>query len=190
MHHRDWQRRCEIGRLIEATIQPAPWMERDGHHARGVLQQVAAGLAQQFAERGRERPACVVLEGVNDVAKCAVVLAGGSGGFNRTGRPSSARRAHRPRRIEDAPRGQHPAAGPAKGWDWTPDARPAARADRASERVFEYVRASGTDRCEYDGQQRVCDAEDRVTGAPRRQTRAARRCPRGARVRRTLGTHG
>ena len=55
-------------------MQPAPRVQRHRHRARGLVEQIAPGLAQERAERRRQRAASVVLERVDDLAERAFVV--------------------------------------------------------------------------------------------------------------------
>ena len=161
---------------------------RDG--ARCLVQQIAAGLAQQFTERRGERPPWVVFEGVNDFAQSAVVLACGSRGVNDAWRTAPARRAHRPRRIEDTPRRQHAPTLATERWTEPLDTGPAQGAYRTTHRIVQDATASRAFGREDDRQQRVSRPDEAVRGVTPREIRDARRCPRVARARRRRGTHG
>ena len=67
--HGKVQRGREIGGLIEAAMEAAPRVQRHGHGARCLVQQIAPGIAHERAEGRRQRAASFVLERVNDVSR-------------------------------------------------------------------------------------------------------------------------
>jgi hypothetical protein len=127
---------------------------------------------------------------VNDFAQGAVVLACRSRCVNEAWRTPPARRAHRPRWIEDTPRRQHAATLATERWTEAPDTGPAQGTYRTIYRIVQDATASRAFGREDDRQQRVSSPDEAVRGVTPREFRDARRCPTVARARRRPGTHG
>ena len=72
-------RRSQMARdfvcLVESAVVFASPMKRDRHDAIHVLQEISATLAHPFCQWPRQRNTAGVLQGMNDLAQCALVLA-------------------------------------------------------------------------------------------------------------------
>ena len=75
---------CDLVRLIEASLMLAAPMQRHGHDAVGMLEQLASAPAHAFGKRSRQRESARVFQRVNDLSKGPFVFA------NRTCAPHSA----------------------------------------------------------------------------------------------------
>jgi len=180
----------KVERLVESPGAPPGRMQGNRDEAVGVPEQFRAPAPHQAGQRLCQRTAPVVLQRVDDGAKCAVVGAGREGAIDEAV-SAAASRAARHRHADDAPRRQRIAAAFAERGSQRPDGLPAGVTDRPARRVFEELVAGRAGR-------REDDREDGIAKGPRPSTRLtvraesprARRCPRGARARRTGGCPG
>src|SRR5213079_153100 len=72
------QPRRQVAGLIEAATELPPRMQWHGDEAVRIGEQVRAGITHQPAQRSRQRPAPVVLEGMDDVAQCTGIVTSGA----------------------------------------------------------------------------------------------------------------
>ena len=84
----------QIACLVEAAAQPAPRVQRHRHHIIAVVEQRAPCIAQQPAERIRERSSSFVLECVDDIPERAFVAAAGDADSDVSGGPLRQARRH------------------------------------------------------------------------------------------------
>jgi len=192
--HGEPQCRCQQRSLIEPASAAAQPMKRHGDSRVGAGGHVAAGFAHQRGERARERPALVVLEGVDDIAEAAFVRADGTGGGDKRG-PAAAGRTTNRRCVQ--PSGCRDGRGlrrhgitacAADGRREPANGGPAGPAHGTGRRLVQRPAACGALGSDDDAEERVEEARDAARGL-RRRDRACprvRRCPRAARCRRTL----
>ena len=175
LQHRHAERARQIRRLIEPAGPPPRRVERDWHREVRTLENGCPFDAHHRAESPRERSPALVLEGVHDGPKRAVVGAQRPGAGDG-GPAAPASRASPFYRAEPAPGGQRITTRAAARGNQRRDAPPAALAHRTTCRRRE---GTMTRRAGGRGERR----DERITRAPR-QPRGARHHPRAARVNR------
>jgi hypothetical protein len=143
----------QIGRLIESAALATPPVQRYRHREIGAGEHAVAVFAHQTRERLCQRATPVVLEGVHNGAKRAVVMTNGAREVERRSRPAAARA--NGERAERPPRPERIATRQAKRRRQGPNRLPAGRADRTARGSVERFVAGQARRGDDHREQRV-----------------------------------
>jgi hypothetical protein len=149
----------EIVRLVEPAVAATRWMKRDRNRAVRAVENRCAALAHQRAQRPRERAAAVVLQGVDDGAKRAVVRADRACAIDEPFAPPAARAA-RERDTNLAPGRQRIAAAIAQRRRERENRAPAAPADRTVGGMVERLVAGRASGSKNDAEDSVSDRRE------------------------------
>jgi len=164
-HHRQSEATCQIVGLIEAARPASRRVERNRYDCIGAFEDVVSPRAHERGERTGERPPAVVLEGVHDRAKRAIVGAHGARPGHLAPRASTSR-ARCQRYADRAPAGKRIAARVANRRRERQDRGPAVAAHRPLYRVLERAAACGAARRKEHREQ--CVSEGGESRAERR----------------------